>query len=56
MTDYFKTMQELEREHVKEAMVVAGWNKTKAARLLNVSRMTLYRLLKRHGITNEQIQ
>jgi two-component system response regulator AtoC len=41
----FPTLREVSRLHVMEALRVAGGNKAEAARLLGVSRMTLYRTL-----------
>ena len=40
----------LKRDAIVSALEHAGWNKAKAARLLNVSRQTLYRKLKEFGI------
>ncbi len=42
----FPTLREVSRLHVAEALRVAAGNKAEAARLLGVSRMTLYRTLK----------
>ncbi len=39
-----------ERERMIEALVRCGWNKTKAAQALGISRRNLYRKLSRHGI------
>jgi len=47
----FKTLREMEREHVERALRRSGFNKAMAARLLGVSRATLYSLLKKHGIS-----
>lgn len=41
---------ESERMQVLEALDASGWNVAQAAKRLDVSRMTLYRLLRRYGI------
>ncbi len=40
-----KTLQQLEREHIELALARTGGNKTDAATMLGISRMTLYRKL-----------
>jgi len=47
----FPTLDDLEREHVKRALEVTKGNKSQAARLLGIDRVTLYARLKRHGIS-----
>ena len=42
-----------EREVISNALARAGFNVTHAARELEVSRMTLYRLMEKHGIASE---
>ena len=42
---YFPTLAELEKLHIEKAMNRAAGNKAEAARLLGISRMTLYRKL-----------
>jgi PAS domain S-box-containing protein len=39
-----------ERGAIIEALAKAGWNKSKAARILGISRRTIYRKMKEHGI------
>ena len=41
----FPTLAEVERDHIQRAMQLSGGNKAEAARLLGISRMTLYRKL-----------
>src|SRR5260370_39941626 len=40
----------IERERIISALYEANWNRTKAADLLEVSRMTLYRKMSKLGI------
>ena len=46
-----KLLPESEEQRVRAALVSTEWNKTKAARLLHCSRMTLYRNLARYRIS-----
>ena len=39
-----------EKDQLKKALEAAGGNRSAAARLLNVSRATFYRKLRRHGL------
>jgi len=39
-----------EKQNILQALKMSGWNKTKAARLLGVSRQTLYEKLKKYDI------
>ncbi len=41
---------ESERLQVLDALAACGWNVAQAAKRLEVSRMTLYRLMRKHGI------
>ncbi len=45
----FSTLDEVERRHVQDALRQAQGNKAEAARLLGISRMTLYRKLKAYA-------
>lgn len=42
--------EETEKEHILEALRQAGYNKSKAAKLLNIDRKTLYNKLKLYGL------
>ena len=42
-----------ERDAIGNALARAGFNVTHAARELEMSRMTLYRLMEKHGIASE---
>jgi len=45
-----------ERQHILEALEQTRWNKTRTAKLLGVSRRTLYRWMEEHGIKGEGTQ
>lgn len=45
------TLRETERAHVLRALIAANWNKREAARILDVSRGTLYRKIAEYGLT-----
>jgi len=45
-----RTMQDVEREHIKGVLRMTKGNKREAARILKISRGTLYRRLKDYGL------
>ena len=47
------TLREAERAHIMRALEVSGWNKKEAARILEISRGTLYRKIVEYGLENE---
>jgi DNA-binding NtrC family response regulator len=49
-----KSLAEVERLHVKRVLDESGWNITRAARLLEVDRVTLYNKIKRYGLEKEK--
>lgn len=42
------------KEQLKHALEKSGWNKARAARLLGVSRQTLYRKIRTHNLVNSE--
>jgi DNA-binding NtrC family response regulator len=50
------TLREAERAHILRALEASGWNKKEAARVLEISRGTLYRKIVEYGLehTSEQ--
>ena len=46
----FKTIEQLEKEAIIEALKETGWKITQSARLLGIGRATLYRKIKEYGI------
>lgn len=47
----FPTLREVERTHIIKALEKAGGNKVHAARLLGITARSMYRRLKKHGIS-----
>jgi transcriptional regulator with PAS, ATPase and Fis domain len=50
-----KTMREIEKNHILNILVEAGGNCSEAARLLGISRMTLYNKIKAYGLNINKI-
>ncbi len=50
-----KTMREIEKNHILNILVEAGGNCSEAARLLGISRMTLYNKIKAYGLNLNKI-
>ena len=44
------TVDELERDHIREALADHGGNRSRAARSLGISERTLYRKIRKHGL------
>jgi DNA-binding NtrC family response regulator len=49
-----KSLADVERLHVKRVLVESDWNITRAARLLEIDRVTLYNKIKRYGLEREK--
>ena len=47
------TLEEMERRHVEAALARSGWNQSRAARLLGISRDQLRNRIKRYGIEGD---
>jgi DNA-binding NtrC family response regulator len=50
---HLPTMREVEKTHVARVLEAAQWNKKEAARILDVSRGTLYRKIVEYGLAPE---
>ncbi len=46
-----RSLKEMEKEWILQVLEQTGWNKVQAARMLQISRATLYRKLKEYGLT-----
>jgi DNA-binding NtrC family response regulator len=49
----FRTLEELEKEYIHWVMAETGRNKSQAARILGIDRVSLYRKLKKYQIVDE---
>jgi DNA-binding NtrC family response regulator len=49
-----KSLAEVERLHVRRVLDESAWNITRAARLLEIDRVTLYNKIKRYGLEREK--
>jgi transcriptional regulator with PAS, ATPase and Fis domain len=47
------TLREAERAHINRALEATGWNKKEAAKVLEISRGTLYRKIVEYGLEHE---
>jgi DNA-binding NtrC family response regulator len=47
-----RPLADVERDHIRAALSVTGWNKKETARLLHISRETLYRKIRTFQLTN----
>jgi DNA-binding NtrC family response regulator len=48
-----RTLAEIERKHIKRTLEETGWNIYRAARLLEIDRVTLYNRIKKYGFKRE---
>lgn len=49
-SDRTETLNGLERDHVCSVLEKCGWNKYRAAKIMGISRSTLYSKMKKHGL------
>jgi DNA-binding NtrC family response regulator len=50
-----KLVAHFEREYLQRLVLRAGSNMSKAARLANIDRTTLYRLMEKHGMRRDEL-
>ncbi len=46
-----RSLKDVEREHIARVLDAVAWNRTKAAEILGIRRMTLYNKIKEYGLT-----
>jgi two-component system response regulator AtoC len=54
-SDVFPSLEEMEKRHLQLALEKTAGNRRQAAMLLGVSRRTLYRMAKRHGLLSDHL-
>lgn len=50
----FMSMEDMERQHIVDALKKTDWNKAEAARLLEISRDTLYKKIKKYDLASDE--
>lgn len=45
-----RSLREMEKIHIQEILEECNWNVTKASRVLNINRVTLHKMIKRHNL------
>jgi len=50
-----RPLADVEREHIESALEATNWNKKETARLLGISRETLYRKIRTYGLVSNKI-
>jgi DNA-binding NtrC family response regulator len=45
-----KTVEELEREHIREILEQYNWNRKQAAQALGIGERTIYRKIRKYGL------
>jgi transcriptional regulator of acetoin/glycerol metabolism len=53
-SDAIKPLERVKEEVIREALKATEWNIVEAARRLKIGRATMYRLMKKFGITEQQ--
>lgn len=51
----YKTLAQIEKNAIEDSFIRNGYNKTKTAKELGISRTAFYRKAKKHGITLDTI-
>jgi transcriptional regulator of acetoin/glycerol metabolism len=52
MSSSVESLDELERKHIEKILKKYDWNISRAARALNVDRVTLYNKIRKFGLRN----
>jgi two-component system response regulator HydG len=46
-----RSLREMERDHIQGVLEESEWNVTRAAKILDINRVTLHKMIKRHQLT-----
>jgi two-component system response regulator HydG len=50
-----KTLEDIEKAHILRVLQQTGWNRTRAAQLLDIDRVTLHHKIKKYGWSKETV-
>jgi len=53
--DHFLTLEELEQQYIRDVLELTRYNKTRAAKILGIDRVSLWRKLKKFGLEEDHI-
>jgi DNA-binding NtrC family response regulator len=54
-SDPASNLERIERDHIRGALEQCGWNKYKAAKIMGISRSTLYSKIRKHGLCHPSL-
>jgi DNA-binding NtrC family response regulator len=51
-----KTLEDIEKAHIRRVLEQCGWNQTRAAEVLDIDRVTLQHKIKRYGWSRQPVE
>ena len=51
-----KTLEDIEKAHIRRVLEQCGWNQTRAAEVLDIDRVTLHHKIKKYGWTRQPVE
>jgi two-component system, NtrC family, response regulator HydG len=51
-----KTLEDIEKAHIRRVLEQCGWNQTRAAEVLDIDRVTLHHKIKRYGWSRQTVE